>query len=312
MKQFQQFGAALGVALFFCLNGCAPAVRYPAAYADADLSLPFIPQTEFQCGPSAVAMVLAYSGTSVPLAQLEAEIYSPALHGSLQPALVAAGRRHGFLAYELDSFDEILAETAAGSPVIILQNRGLSWKPLWHYAVVTGFNAARRQLYLSSGTENHREIATRTVQATWARGGSWGLLLLPPGRLPQHSTPEGLIPALIGLDRVAPEAAGVDYAAALSRWPNHAGLATAYGNHLRVRGESTLAEQAYQAALASDPQHVPALNNLADLLLARGELEAARRYAEQAVAVDGPYRAAAQATLDEIERAAALKFSPSP
>jgi tetratricopeptide (TPR) repeat protein len=295
--------ALLGAALVLLLGGCAPLkpISYPPAAAPPRLAVPYIPQDDFQCGPAAVAMVMAYSGAAVPLATLTSEIYSPALRGSLQPALLAAGRRHGWLAWEIPAFDAILQEVAAGRPVIILQNRGLTWSPVWHYAVVVGFDAARELIYLNSGREEQRAVATRTVRKTWERGGSWGLLLLPPGALPVAADPDRLLAALVGLERSDAVAARPGYAAAVARWPAHAGLATAYGNLLRQAGEPAAAEAAYRAALAAAPRHVPALNNLADLLLERGRLDEAYAAAAAAVALDGPYRVTAVATLREIE-----------
>lgn len=303
--------ALTGAALFLC-SGCTSLspLTYPPAAAPLRLAVPYIPQEDFQCGPAAVAMVMAYSGDNVPLQTLTAEIYSPALRGSLQPALVAAGRRHGRLAWEIREFDVLLQEVAAGRPAIILQNRGLSWKPVWHYAVVVGFDAARERIYLNSGREEQREVATRTVRTTWERGGSWSLLLLPPGELPINADPDRLLAALAGLERSAPAAARPGYAAAVARWPAHAGLATAYGNLLRQAGETAAAEAAYRAVLITEPCHVPALNNLADLLLELGRLDEAYATARAAVAVDGPYSSTATATLREIERAGAGSLPP--
>lgn len=287
------------------LGGCAPLapISYPSVSAPPHLAVPYIPQDDFQCGPAAVAMVMTFSGDAVPLATLTSEIYSPALRGSLQPALVAAGRRHGWLAWEISDFAAILQEVAAGRPVIILQNRGLSWKPLWHYAVVVGFDAANGLTYLTSGREEQRPVATRTVLRTWERGGNWGLLLLPPGVLPVVADPDRLLAALAGLERNDASAARPGYAAAVARWPAHAGLSVAYGNLLRKAGDPVAAEAAYRAALTADLHHVPALNNLADLLLELGRLDEAYAAAVAAVAVEGPYRATAAATLREIERA---------
>ena len=295
----------IGIALILILGGCAPLapISYPSVTAPRPLAVPYIPQDDFQCGPAAVALVMDFNGDGVPVQTLTSEIYSPALRGSLQPALVAAGRRHGWLAWEIYDFAAILQEVAAGRPVIILQNRGLSWKPVWHYAVVVGFDATKGLTYLTSGREEQRAVATRTVRKTWERGGRWGLLLLPPGVLPIEADPDRLLAALAGLERSDSDSARSGYKAAVARWPAHAGLATAYGNLLRKAGEAAAAEIAYRSALTADPQHVPTLNNLADLLLELDRLEEAYVVALAAVAVDGPYRRTAAATLREIERA---------
>ena len=302
--RFVMSAVLIGAALLL-FGGCAslPPLTYPPSAAPPRLAVPYIPQDDFQCGPAAVAMVMDFNGGGVPLQTLIAEIYSPALRGSLQPALLAAGRRHGWLAWEISDFALILQEVAAGRPVIILQNRGLSWKPVWHYAVVVGFDAAKERIYLTSGWEEQRPVATRTVLKTWERGGRWGLLLLPPGALPVVADPERLLAALVGLERSDAVAARPGYAAAVARWPDHAGISTAYGNLLRKAGDPVAAEAAYRAVLAGEPRHVPALNNLADLLLECGRLDEAHAAATAAVALDSPYRATAAATLREIERA---------
>jgi hypothetical protein len=65
-------------------------------------------------------MVMAYSGAAP--ADLDVRNHAE-LRGSLQPALY---RRvpHGWLAWEISEFDEILQEIAAARPVIILQTAG--------------------------------------------------------------------------------------------------------------------------------------------------------------------------------------------
>jgi Tfp pilus assembly protein PilF len=123
--------------------------------------------------------------------------------------------------------------------------------------------------------------------------------------LPVVADPDRLLAALAGLERSDAGAARPGYAAAVARWPTHAGLATAYGNNLRQAGDPEAAEAAYRTALATEPRHVPALNNLADLLRERGRLDEAHAAAAAAVAIDGPYRAIAAATLREIECAKA-------
>jgi hypothetical protein len=47
-------------------------------------SVPFFPQDEYQCGPAALAMVLAWSGLNVEPAELTEKVYTASLKGSLQ------------------------------------------------------------------------------------------------------------------------------------------------------------------------------------------------------------------------------------
>ena len=64
-------------------------------------STPFFPQSDYQCGPAALATVLAADGVDVTADQLVSEVYLPGRRGSLQVALIAATRARGRLPYTL-------------------------------------------------------------------------------------------------------------------------------------------------------------------------------------------------------------------
>src|SRR5256886_4625327 len=118
--------------------------------------VPFFPQSEFQCGPAALATVLNESGVKVTPKDLVPEVYLPERKGSLQIEMLAAPRRHGLVSYQLaPRFSDLLTEIAAGNPVIVLQNLGL--KESWHYAVAIGYDYDWGKLYLRSG-ETERQV----------------------------------------------------------------------------------------------------------------------------------------------------------
>ena len=62
---------------------------------------PFFPQSEYQCGPAALATVLAAGAVEVTPDEHVPEVYLPARRGSLQVELVAATRARGRLPYLL-------------------------------------------------------------------------------------------------------------------------------------------------------------------------------------------------------------------
>src|SRR3569623_1363896 len=129
--------------------GVAPADLTHAVELDA---VPFFPQERYQCGPAALATVLAWSGAAVTADQLVPQVYLPARQGSLQPELLAAARRYQRLPYVLEpDLAALLREVGAGHPVLVLQNLGLSWAPRWHNAVVVGYDLARDEVVLRSG-----------------------------------------------------------------------------------------------------------------------------------------------------------------
>ncbi len=115
--------------------------------------VPFYPQAAYQCGPAAMAMVLGWSGLALKPEDLVSEVYIPSRQGSLQTRLIGAARRHDRLAYELQGVDALLGEVAAGHPVIVLQNLGTGWYPVWHYAVVMGFDRTADAIILHTGID---------------------------------------------------------------------------------------------------------------------------------------------------------------
>ena len=59
--------------------------------------VPFFPQTEYQCGPAALATALAAAGVKVTPEDLVSQVYLPERKGSLQIEMLAAARRHGLV-----------------------------------------------------------------------------------------------------------------------------------------------------------------------------------------------------------------------
>ncbi|MFZ3159744.1 MAG: PA2778 family cysteine peptidase, partial [Rhodoferax sp.] len=106
--------------------------------------VPFFPQEAFECGPAALAMVAHAAGVRVSPETLVDQVYLPGRQGSLQPEMLAAARRQGLLAYPLKPrIEAVLREVAAGKPVLVFQNLAFSIYPVWHYAVVMGFDRER-------------------------------------------------------------------------------------------------------------------------------------------------------------------------
>jgi tetratricopeptide (TPR) repeat protein len=221
-------------------------------------------------------MLLAWGGTEVPLTQLTAQVYSPALKGSLQPSIISAARRHGHLAYPLLGYAELLAELRAGHPVLLLQNLGLSWLPRWHYAVVIGYDPHTDVFLLHSGTQAHLPLARPLFDRLWARADDWGLVVLPPERLPATATVADLLPAIVGLERAQQyHAAQAAYRAALARWPENPVAWMGLGNSAYALDDLAEADRAFRRAAELQPESGIPLNNLALVLADLGRFEEA-------------------------------------
>lgn len=265
--------------------------------------VPFVPQEDYQCGPAALAMVLGAGGAPVTVEALVAQVYLPARGGSLQAEMLATARRHGRLAVVLPGrLDALLAEVAAGRPVIVLQNLSLPVLPRWHYAVVTGYDLERQEILLHSGTTAQLALPMSVFERTWARSGYWAMVAPSPTVLPSSPDASSLLTAVAALERVDAGAAAQAYAALTARHPGLYGAWFGLGNARHAGGDLAGAEHAFARATEIDPRAADGWNNLALTQLALGRVDDARLSAQRAVALGGPRAARYRETLDAIER----------
>lgn len=272
-------------------------------YAELDQVL-FYPQEEHQCGPASLAMALQHAGQSIDPEQLKPFLYLPEKQGSLQAEMLAAARRYGTLAYVLKpELRDVLTEVAAGNPVLVLQNLGLSWYPVWHYAVVIGYDAHNEEMILRSGIERRQRLPFITFENTWARSAHWAMVALPPGRIPKTASTEGYIKSLIALEHTN---AATDlwpaYSAAMLRWPDTLLIKIAAGNFAYKSGRLNQAHAIFLQATKEHPDSVAAFNNLAQTLSDLGKYDAALLAARHAVSMGGTLNTQARSTLAEIEQ----------
>lgn len=300
LKRFAAAAAAL-------LGGCAAAPSFdgsgPAAAAAIELAdVPFFPQTEYQCGPAALATVLAHAGLAVTAEALTDDVYVAGLRGSLQAELLAATRRRGMIPYVLPGEPQALvAELEAERPVLVLQNLGLERVPYWHYAVVVGVDAARERVILRSGTARRAVARSAKFLRTWRRAEHWAFVALTPGELPASGTAESYVRALAGTERLLdPAAAERAHAAALDRWPSDELVLFAAAAQRHAARDLTRAAALYGRLLAAAPGNAAARNNFANVLAEQGCLDAARREAEAALTAAAPASALREAIRDTL------------
>ena len=265
-------------------------------------SVPFFAQEAFQCGPSTLAMVLAWSGITMNPGSVASKVFTPSKRGALQPAMISAARRYGRIAYPISGPEEMLTEVAAGHPVIVLQNLGLSWFPKWHYAVVIGYDLDEGCVILHSGRTPRKRMALRVFDKTWARSNRWALLVLSPGDLPATAEQAPFLSAVLGLEKAGQwEAAVEGYRAALDHWPGSLGALMGLGNSYYALGEKVAAADTFRLATQRFPTQGCAFNNLAQVLWEQGKHQEAVEAARRAVSTGGPLSHVYRKTLEQIE-----------
>jgi tetratricopeptide (TPR) repeat protein len=265
-------------------------------------SVPFYAQDDYQCGPAALAMVLEAGGKPVQPEALKTQVYLPDRQGSLQVEMLAAARRNGFVAVELNpKLSDLLQEIAGGNPALVLQNLALDWVPAWHYAVAIGYDLPAQTIVLRSGTERRLELPLSTFERTWQRSGYWAMLALPPGRFPASVRPAEYMAAVTRLEKAGPpEAAQAAYQSALERWPDQFTALMGLGNTTYRAGDFEAAERAFRRATVAYPQSAAAHNNLAQTLADLDRYDEALAEARVAVGLGGPLEDTSIRTLDAI------------
>jgi len=294
------------------LTACvAPQTRVTGmAAGDRDLprqveltAVPFFPQQSHQCGPAALATVLKDAGVTVTPQALVPQVYLPERKGSLQADMLAAGRRYGMVPYRLaPALVDVLDEVAGGVPVLVLQNLGFDWIPMWHYAVVVGYDLDQGEIVLRSGRERRARMSLSTFERTWGRADFWSVVVLPPQRLPRTAREGPYVAAVVALEDAGQTAAArLGYQTALQRWPDNLAARIGVGNTYYNEGDLNGAVQAFREASLRHPESADAFNNLAQVLGDLGEFEAARTAAYTAVRLGGPRSVVYRETLRQIE-----------
>ena len=298
-KKWRYPPAVAGVFVFVAiwLSGCAtPQVtalmqQWPDALPErVQLTAePFVAQEEFECGPAALAMVFQAAGLPISADSLVEQVYLPTRQGALQVEMLATTRRNGLLPYVISpNLSAVLQEVAAGHPVVVFQNLSLPVYPVWHFAVVVGYDRTHNMLVLHSGVTRNAEISLFAFERTWERGNYWAMLALQPTALPATAHPDPLALAIAGLERVKPKAAQSAYATALQKWPTHRGMMLGEGNTAYALGDIAGAQQAYARLVQIHTDDADGWNNLAQSLLDLHRSAEASEAIDKAVALGGP------------------------
>ncbi|MCC6209559.1 MAG: PA2778 family cysteine peptidase [Burkholderiales bacterium] len=308
MTRIAALGAALGLA------GCMSLPQTEALMAARPAGLaprveleevPYHRQDDFLCGPAALAMVFNAAGVPADVASVTPLVYLPGRQGSLQAEMLGATRRSGLVAYTpAPRLEDLLRELAAGTPVVVLVNFSfMRALPVWHYAVLVGYDLERREFVVRSAGRRRDLWSFAFLEFFWQDGEHWSMLALPPGRIPATATEAGYAAAVAALEQAGrPREAREAYRALLARWPaSELGL-LGLGNTEYALKDLAAAERAFRRASDAHPASAAALNNLAHVLAALGRYEEAEAAARRAAAQAGPLQAQARRTLEEILR----------
>lgn len=277
----------------FIVAGCATTPQTHELVANpGDLAfsyeisgVPFIAQAEMQCGPASLAMVAQFNGLAISAEELSGMMFTPVKKGTLSLDILSASRRIGLLAVEIHQLRDLLSEVSAGHPVLVLQNLGSEANPLWHYAVVFGYDVGREELTLHSGKEARQTMDLSQFERTWKKSDHWAVVITMPNELPATPALPEILKAASGLEKAKQyEKASLAYRAIILRWPLTAGAYFGWGYTAATLHHWREAKTAFEKAAALTPDSFAVWNNLIEVyeqLHEKTLARAARKNAEK-------------------------------
>lgn len=240
--------------------------------------------------------------TDITAQSLVSEVFLPGREGSVQPEMLATARRHQRIAYPIrPTLDALLGHVAAGDPVIVMQNLSLPAWPMWHYAVVIGYDLPDETLIMRSGEIRRHTLSFGRFDATWQRSQRWGLVLAEPGRIPDGVTARRAVDAISSYESLHGSGAALSSWQALTQaQPNNAMAYFGLGNASYRQERPQDAIQAFRRAVGIDEELGVAWLNLGLVYRQQDKTARARRALEKAAALPGDWQAKARSALDSL------------
>ncbi|MDP2690596.1 MAG: C39 family peptidase [Deltaproteobacteria bacterium] len=149
-------------------------------------NVPFFPQTDYMCGPAALASLVSYwddgsfkeeAGETQAIA---GEIYSAKLKGTLPMDMLIYAKKKGFdVVYYRGGMDDLREKVRDGYPLILFLNLGFRSYPVGHYIVVVGYSDAAKSVVVHSGTRQEDTWTYSELEKAWSKTDYSTLFLRP-------------------------------------------------------------------------------------------------------------------------------------
>lgn len=203
------------------LSGCAgtpPAALKGLPQRVEISSVPFYGGNANHSGSMALAAVLSQQGAPITPGLLDQSLGLPAARrfaGNRHPSVA---REYGRVVYPLDKhLDALLAQVAAGYPVLLRYQEGSAWWSEPRYAVLIGYDRYKQRVLLRSGMHRRQLMAFDDFESAWGKEGRWAVLVQSPRQLPAQVDRQRWLQAADELARSGQEIAAKQAVISLGR-----------------------------------------------------------------------------------------------
>lgn len=199
--------ALLAVAMVGCASVEPPEIRQLPERVELN-GVPFFRGEAHQSGPHVLASMLGEQRIRITPGLLVKPLKLPGAEADLQVNMVQLAMEYGLMVYPLDtSLPALLKQVAAGYPVMLRFSDGRVWSEP-RYAMLVGYNRAKRTVLLRAGMDRRRVMDFDTFESDWKKAGSWAVLIMSPGQLPANVDKARWLKAANELSRAGQEQAG--------------------------------------------------------------------------------------------------------
>lgn len=188
VQLFSRIRAALLVAgcvtaLVGCAGSVAPEVkRLPER---VELSGTFYRGEAYQSGPQVLASLLSQQGIVITPGLLEKPLHLPGAEDKLQQNLQNLAREYGMVVYPLDSnLPALLAQVAAGYPVMVRFSEGSAFWAEPRYAILSGYDRLKQKVLLRAGMNRRELMSFSSFESALEKSGGWAVLIQKPTQIP--------------------------------------------------------------------------------------------------------------------------------
>ncbi|MGA8135549.1 MULTISPECIES: hypothetical protein [Pseudomonas] len=207
-------------ALLLGLGGCAgggvsPEVRNLPERVELN-AVPFFRGEAYQGGTMALATMLSQQSVSVTPGLLEKPLKLPGAEDGLERNMQVLAREYGMVVYPLDpELSALLAQVAAGYPVLVRFNEGRVWSTP-RYGVLVGYNRTKQTVLLRAGMSPRLPMKFSAFASAWKGAGSWAVLVQAPTQLPAQVDRQRWLKAANDLAQAGQEQAAAQATKALA------------------------------------------------------------------------------------------------
>ncbi|MCK1792604.1 peptidase C39 family protein [Pseudomonas violetae] len=192
------------------LVGCAGSVspeikRLPER---VELSGTFYRGQTHQSGPQVLASLLSQQGVAITPGMLDKPLHLPAGEAQLPQNMLNLAREYGLVVYALDDrLPALLAQVAAGYPVMVRFTEGSAFWAEPRYAILSGYNTQKQTVLLRASMNRRMLMSFSSFESAFKDGGGWAVLLQKPDQIPVNVDPQRWLKAANDLAQAGQEQA---------------------------------------------------------------------------------------------------------